>query len=72
MGVGRLLRPHGRPPFLGYTVARLRVQHINTEPTFIQRVVLRLRCLLSYDIYSSLPFMNFFSAVSCSLLYYCW
>jgi hypothetical protein len=71
MGVGRLLQPHGRPPLLGYTVARLRVQHVNAEPTFVQRVVLRLRCLLSYDIYSSLPFTNFFSAVSCSLLYYC-
>jgi hypothetical protein len=35
----RLLQPHGRPPFLGYTVARLRVQHDNTEPAFIQRVV---------------------------------
>jgi hypothetical protein len=59
MGAGRLLQPHGRPPLLGYTVACLRVQHVNTEPTFVQRVVLRLRCLLSYDIHSSLPLTNF-------------
>jgi hypothetical protein len=71
MRAGRLLQPHGQPPLLGHTVARLRVQHVNTEPTFVQRVVLRLRCLLSYDIHSSLPLINFLSAVSCSLLYYC-
>jgi hypothetical protein len=71
MGAGRLIQPHGRPPFLGYTVARLRVQHDNTEPAFVKRVVFRLRCLLSYDIHSSLPLTNFFSAVSCSFIYYC-
>jgi hypothetical protein len=71
MGAGQLLQPHGRPPLLGYTIAHLRVQHVNTEPTFVQRVVLRLRCLLSYDIHTLLPLTNFFSAVSCSLLYYC-
>jgi hypothetical protein len=63
MGASRLLQPHGRPPFLGYTVARLRVQHGNTEPAFVKRVVFRLRCLLSYDIHSSLPLKLFLSGI---------
>jgi hypothetical protein len=60
MGSGRLLQPHGRPPFLEYSVACLRIQHGNTEPTFVKRVVFRLRCLLSHDIHPSLPLTNFF------------
>jgi hypothetical protein len=44
MGADRLLQP-----FLGYTVARLRVQHGNTEPASVKRVVFRLRCLFSPD-----------------------